>query len=41
MTLDDFENVITLAATCLGLLGVLFKYIKSPKRWYLLLITFF
>ena len=41
MTLDDFENVLTLAATCLGLLGVLFKYIKTPKRWYLLLITFF
>ena len=41
MTLDNFENVLTLVATCLGLLGCLFKYIKAPKRWYLLLISFF
>ena len=41
MILEDFENVLTLLAAILGLLGCLFKYIKSPKRGYLLLIVFF
>ncbi len=41
MTIDDFENVLTLLATILGLLGCLFNYIKAPKRGYFLLIVFF
>lgn len=41
MILDDFENVLTLLAAILGLLGCLFKYIKTPRRGYLLLMMFF
>ncbi len=41
MILENFENVLTLLAAVLGLLGCLFKYIKSPKRGYFLLIVFF
>ncbi len=41
MILDDFENVLTLLAAILGLLGCLFQYIRTPKRGYLLLIVFF
>ncbi len=41
MILDDFENVLTLLTAILGLLGCLFKYIKTPKRGYLLLMLFF
>ena len=35
MILENFENMLTLLAAVLGLLGCLFKYIKSPKRGYL------
>ena len=41
MVVDNFENVLTLLAAILGLLGCLFKYIKTPRRWYWLLIVFF
>jgi HD-GYP domain-containing protein (c-di-GMP phosphodiesterase class II) len=41
MILENFENVLTLLAAVLGLLGCLFKYIRSPKRGYFLLIIFF
>ena len=41
MILEDFENVLTLIAAILGLLGCLFRYIKTPKRGYFLLIIFF
>ncbi len=41
MILDDFENMLTLLATVVGLLSCLFKYIKAPKRGYLFLIVFF
>ena len=41
MVLDNCENVLTLLAAILGLLGCLFKYIKAPKRGYVFLIIFF
>ena len=41
MLLDNFENMLTLLATIVGLLGCLFKYIKAPKRGFLILIFFF
>ena len=41
MILDDFENMLALVAAIIGLLGCLFKYIKAPKRGYLILIIFF
>ena len=41
MLLDNFENMLTLLAAIVGLLGCLFKYIKSPKRGYRILIVFF
>ena len=41
MLIDDLENMLTLLAAILGLLGCLFKYIKAPKRGYIFLIIFF
>ncbi len=41
MLLDDFENMLTLLAAIVGLLGCLFKYIRVQKRGYLILIIFF
>ncbi len=41
MILSDFENIIALFGTVVGLLLCLFKYIESPKRGYLYLIIFF
>ena len=41
MLFENIINVFTLIATVLGLLGCLFKYIKSPRRGYLYLIIFF
>jgi len=41
MLFENIINIFTLIATVVGLLGCLFKYIKSPKRGYLYLIVFF
>ena len=41
MLFENIINIFTLIATVAGLLGCLFKYIKSPKRGYLYLIVFF
>ena len=41
MVLDDFENMLTLLATVIGLLYCLFKYIKNPRRGYIILIVFY
>lgn len=41
MLFENIINIFTLIATIVGLLGCLFKYIKSPKRGYLYLIVFF
>ena len=41
MLFENIINIFTLIATVIGVLGCLFKYIKSPKRGYLYLIVFF
>ena len=41
MLFEHVENILTLLATILGLLGCLFRYAKSPKKGYLFLILFF
>lgn len=41
MIFDNFENILTLFVTIVGLLDCLFKYIRAPRRGYLYLIIFF
>ena len=41
MIIEDIENILTLFATIVGLMGCLFRFIKAPKRGYLYLIVFF
>ena len=41
MVFENFENILTLLCTVVGLLLCLFKYIEVPKRGYLYLIVFF
>ena len=41
MTLESFENILSLFCTIIGLLYCVFKYIEAPKRGYRLLIIFF
>jgi HD-GYP domain-containing protein (c-di-GMP phosphodiesterase class II) len=41
MLLDDFENLLTLLAAVMGLLACLFRFIRTPRRGYFLLIIFY
>lgn len=41
MIFDDFENILALFVTIVGLLSCLFKYIEIPRRGYLYLVVFF
>ena len=41
MTLESFENILSLLCTIVGLLYCVFKYIEIPRRGFRLLIGFF
>ena len=41
MVFENFENIITLLCTMVGLLYCVFKYIELPRRGYRFLIAFF
>ncbi len=41
MNIETVENIITLLAVIIALLGCLFRYINLPKRGYLLLCVYF
>ena len=41
MTLESFENILSLLCTIVGLLYCVFKYIEAPRRGFRLLIGFF
>ncbi len=41
MIFENFENILSLLCTIVGLLYGVFKYIESPKRGYRLVVIFF
>lgn len=41
MSFDNFQNIISLICTVIGLLYCVFKFIETPKRGYRVLIAFF
>ena len=41
MTLESFENILSLLCTIVGLLYCVFRYIEAPRRGFRLLIGFF
>ncbi|OON88009.1 hypothetical protein BXO88_02215 [Oribacterium sp. C9] len=41
MTIDNFENIVSLLCTITGLLYCVFKYVESPKFGYRLLLIYF
>ena len=41
MTLESFENILSLICTIVGLLYCVFRYIETPKRGFRLLIGYF
>lgn len=41
MTIENYENIISLFCTIVGLLYCIFQYIETPRRWYKYLVAFF